>query len=203
MLGRDLDWPNAIWRELYEANLPLGAVGAVDVALWDLLGRVEEKPVHALLGTQRQKVQAYVTTAFNLGDPAQYAEYALACKQAGVHGCKIHPYFEPGTGYNGGPRIGFPDRDMAAYMAVREAVGPDFACMADNGGTYTFDEALRVGKLLDDLQYEWYESPMPETEAWREQYIALAAQLKTLDLRPGDRPGFLPGSHHMACLQGL
>ncbi len=192
LVGREIDWPNAIWRELYEAGLPLGAVGAVDIALWDLLGRVEDKPVHALLGTQRQKVKAYVTTAFNLGEPSQYADYALACKQAGVHGCKIHPYFEPGTGYNGGPGIGFPDRDMAAYKAVREAGGDDFACMADNSGTYTFDDALRVGRLLDDLQYEWYESPMPETESWQERYIELTAQLRTPICAPETHPDSYP-----------
>lgn len=183
LLGRDIDWPHAIWRELYETGLPLGTLGAVDIALWDLVGRVEDKPVHALLGTQRQEAKAYVTTAFNLGEPAQYAEYALSCRQAGVHGCKIRPYFAPG--------IGFPDRDLAVYQAVRQAVGPDFACMADNGGTYTLDEALRVGRLLDDLQYEWYESPMPEVESWRERYIALAAQLKT----PICAPEALPESH--------
>jgi L-alanine-DL-glutamate epimerase-like enolase superfamily enzyme len=191
LLGREIDWPSAIWREFYEAGLPLGALGAVDIALWDLVGRVQDKPVHALLGTQRQKVKAYVTTAFNLGEPAQYAEYALSCREAGVHGCKIRPHFASGTGIDGAPGAGFPDRDMAVYQAVREAVGPDFACMADNGGTYTLDEALRVGKLLDDLEYEWYESPMPETESWRQRYIALAAQLKT----PICAPEALPESH--------
>ncbi len=179
LLGRQIEGPGVVWRELCEAGVPLATLGAVDVALWDLLGRLEDKPVHALLGTQRQKVKAYVTTDFNLGNPAQYAEYALSCRQAGVHGCKIRPHFAPGAGAEGAAGIGFPDRDMAVYQAVREAVGPDFACMADNGGTYTYDEALRVGRLLDDLQYAWYESPMPETESWRERYIALAGQLKT------------------------
>lgn len=191
LLGRDIDWPSAIWRELYESGLPLGTLGAVDVALWDLVGRVENKPVHVLLGTQRQKARAYVTTEFNLGDPTRYAEFALSCKQAGVHGCKIHPHFTPGTGLDGAPGIGFPDRDMAVYTAVREAVGPDFPCMADNDRTYTLDEALRVGRLLDDLLYEWYESPMPEMEPWREHYVELAAQLKT----PICAPETLPGSH--------
>jgi len=179
LIGREIGWPSEIWRELYESGLPLGTLGAVDVALWDLLGRMEDKPVHALLGTQRQTVKAYATTDFNLGNPARYAEYALSCKEAGVAGCKIRPPFAPGAGAEGAPGIGLPDRDMEIYQAVRVAVGPEFACMADNGGTYTFDEALRVGRFLDTLQYEWYESPMPETEAWRERYVELAAQLKT------------------------
>ncbi len=192
LADRRVDSTGAVWRDLYEAGLPLGTLGAIDIALWDLFGRVMDKPVHALLGTQRQVIRAYITTPFNLGDPGRYAEYALACRQAGVHGCKIRPYFEPGTGTGRSPGIGFPDRDMAVYQAVREAVGPDFACMADHGGAYTFDEALRVGKLLDDLQYEWYESPMPETEPWRERYIALAGQLKTPICAPETLPDSYP-----------
>jgi len=192
LLGREIDWPNAVWRELYENGLPLGTLGAVDVALWDLLGRVEDKPVHALLGAQRQKVKAYATSAFNLGDPTQYAQYAQSCQQARFHGCKIHPYFESGIGATGSPGIGFADRDMAVYQAVREAVGPDFACMADNSGAYTFDEALRVGRLLDDLQYEWYESPMPETDSWQQRYIDLAGQLKTPVCAPEAHPDSYP-----------
>jgi len=179
LLGRQIDSPSSIWRELYESGLPLGVLAAVDIALWDLLGRLKNKPVHALLGTQRETVKAYATTPVNLGDPGRYAQEALAYKQAGIHGCKIRPYTDSGIGSTGSEGLAFPDRDMAVYQAVREAVGPDFACMADPGGVYTLDEALRVGRLLDNFGYEWFESPMPETEAWRERYIALVAQLKT------------------------
>jgi len=179
LLGREIGLPSDIWRELFESGLPLGTLGAIDIALWDLVGRVEDKPVNALLGAQRRSVKAYVTTDFNLGNASKYAEYALSCKQAGVHGCKIRPNFAPGAGVEGAAGVGLPDRDMEIYAAVREAVGPDFPCMADNGGTYTFDEALRVGSFLDGMQYDWYESPMPETESWRQRYIELTARVKT------------------------
>jgi L-alanine-DL-glutamate epimerase-like enolase superfamily enzyme len=192
LLDRDLTRRSAIWRELYEQGLPLGTLGIVDVALWDLQGRIEGKPVHALLGTQREKVKAYATTGFNLGDPGQYAEYALACKDKGVHGCKIRPHIEWGAGRNGLVDAGFPDRDVAVYRAVREAVGPDYACMADNFRTYTYDEALRVGRLLDDLGYEWYESPMPESDDWRDRYKTLASELKTPICAPETHPDSYP-----------
>lgn len=179
LLGRRINLPGDLWRELYESGLPLGVLGAIDIALWDLWGRLENKPVHALLGTQRQTVKTYATTDVPLGDPSQYARYARSCKEVGLHGCKIRPHLAPSPTAQAPPGEGFPDRDMAVYEAVREAVGPDFACMADNGGTYTFDQALRVGKFLDSLRYDWYESPMPETEAWRERYIALTSHIKT------------------------
>ena len=192
LLGRDAYEHSGIWRQFYEQGLPLGPLGAVDIALWDLRGRIEGKPVHALLGARRQKVKAYLTTSFNLGDPQQYAEQAIASRQAGLHGIKIHPYIEWGTGRNGLSDAGFPDRDMAVYRTVRDAVGADYACMADNSRTYTYNEALRVGRLLDDLAYEWYESPMPETDDWRKRYIALASELKTPVCGPETHPDSYP-----------
>ncbi len=193
VLGQNLSRHDAIWRALYEQGLPLGTLAALDVALWDLRGRIADKPVHTLLGTQRQKAKVYVSTPFNLGEPGKYAQYALAGKEKGLHGCKVHPYIEWGTGSNGPVDAGFPDKDMAAYRAVRAAVGSDFPCMADNHGTYTYDEALRVGRLLDDLGYAWYESPMPETETWRERYTKLSGELRTPICAPETYPDSYPG----------
>jgi len=167
VLGRSTTEHDAIWRQLYEQGIPLGVLAAVDVALWDLRGRLEGKPVHVLLGTRRQDVPVYASTGFNLGGPEAYAAYAVTCKDKGVPACKVQPY------------IGSPDRDIAVYKAVRNAVGPDYPCMAGGSRTYAFDEALRIGRLLDDLAYKWYESPMPEDDGWRDRYASLAAQVRT------------------------
>jgi len=180
LLGRSTADHKMIWRQLYEQGIPLGVLAAVDVALWDLRGRLEGKPAHALLGTRREDVKVYASTGFNLGDPQTYAKYAATCKQEGVPACKIQPY------------IGSPDRDMAVYKAVRDAVGPDYPCMAGGSRTYTFDEALRIGRLLDDLTYKWYESPMPEDDGWRDRYISLAAQVRTPICTPAANPDSYP-----------
>jgi len=178
-----------LWRDLYESGVTLETLGAVDVALWDLRGRMAGKPVHALLGAKREKVRTYLSTGHNFGEPGSYAQYATECKEAGVGGIKIQPYVEWGAGRNGMADAGFPDKDMAAYRAVREAVGADYPCMADNYGTYTLDEALRVGRLLDELGFAWYESPMPETEAWSDRYVNLARELRTPICGPEMHPG--------------
>jgi L-alanine-DL-glutamate epimerase-like enolase superfamily enzyme len=191
LLGRDPGHVDQIWRLLYEQGVPLGALSVVDTALWDTRGRLASEPVHALLGSRRRQAAAYLTTDFNLGDPADYGQLALACRERGLHGCKVRPYLEWVPGAEGPAPAGFPDRDIAVYQAVREAVGPDFACMADNEGAYTFDQAMRVGRVLDDLDFAWYESPMPESDSWRDRYVALARELKT----PICAPEALPGSY--------
>jgi L-alanine-DL-glutamate epimerase-like enolase superfamily enzyme len=192
LAGRDAGDRDAIWRRLYEQGISLAALAAVDIALWDLLGRVEGKPVHALIGTRRQDVKAYVSTGFNLGDPGKYAEYAVACKEKALHGCKVQPHVDWGAGSGGLPYAGFPDRDMAVYKAVRDAVGPEYPCMADNFCTYTYDQALRVGRLLDDLAYTWYESPMPEDGEWLSRYALLAAEVRTPICAPKTHPDSYP-----------
>lgn len=170
LLDRPTSDHDNIWRQLYEQGLPLATLGAVDTALWDLRGRIEGMPVHALLGTMRSSVPACLGTGFNHGDPASYADYAAGCKDKGIAAIKVQPYAAWDA---------VPDKDMAAYTAVRDAVGPDYPCMADSQGIYTFDQALRVGRLLDDLNYAWYGSPMPESEEWIDRYAMLASELRT------------------------
>jgi L-alanine-DL-glutamate epimerase-like enolase superfamily enzyme len=180
LLGRDLSDHASIWRQLYDQGTALGTLAALDVALWDLRGRLEGKPVHALLGTRRHNVKAHARTGLNLPDPKAYADYATTCKDKGLHGCKVQPY------------AGSPDRDMAAYQAVRDAVGPDFPCMADGLCSYAYDDALRVGRLLDELGYAWYESPMPETDDWLSRYATLTAELRTPICSPKTDPDSYP-----------
>jgi L-alanine-DL-glutamate epimerase-like enolase superfamily enzyme len=187
LIGRDPASHDSVWRQLYEEGVSPSTLGAVDVALWDLRGRIQGQPVHALLGTKRWKAKSYVSTGFNLEEPTSYAEYASACKARGVHGVKVQPHIERATP-DALPEAGSPDRDMAAYTAVREAVGPDFTCVADGGGAYSYDQALRVGRLLDDLGYAWYESPMPETNEWLDRYTALASELRTPVCAPEAEP---------------
>ncbi len=177
LLGRSLAEHDNLWRQLYEQGLPLATLGAVDTALWDLRGRIAGKPVHALLGTARSAAEARVSTGFNLGEPSAYAEFAVACRDKGIQAIRIQPYvtYDDATGR----ATAFPDRDMAVFSAVREAAGPDYTCMADHEGAYTYDQALRVGRLLDDLNYTWYGSPMPETDDWLDRYATLASELRT------------------------
>lgn len=177
LLGRPLSDHDGIWRKLYELGVPLATLAAVDTALWDLRGRVEGRPVHALLGTIRPAAKTCVSTGFNLGDPAAYAQYALMCREQGIQAICVQPYLT----WDGvaGRAVAFPDRDTAVFSAVREAVGPDHTCTADHEGVYTYDQALRVGRLLDELNYVWYGSPMPESDEWLDRYASLASELRT------------------------
>lgn len=79
--------------------------------------------------------------------------------------------------------------DIPVIRAIRETVGPDYPLMLDNFTTYTLEEAVEVGKVLDELDFLWYESPMPETDDWLEAYIALGREVRTPLCAPETNPG--------------
>ncbi len=166
------------WQWMWVAKVPEKVVSVVDMALWDLAGRFAGLPVHKLLGGCRDRVRAYASSYPNLGAPEAYADHAVACRQQGYQAYKVHPYYfwDPQT------RAAVPGRpshvawDIACCRAVREAVGEEMVLMYDPWGTYhSFEEALEVGRVLQELGYYWYEHPMPEHRV--ESYVRLCREL--------------------------
>lgn len=124
------------------------ALSAADIALWDLAGNHAGMPVHALLGSYRSAIPAYISSPAH-PTPQAYCDEALAWKERGVRGYKLHI---------AGPWQG----DVAACAAVRRAVGDGYPLMLDAGWSYDYTTALRVGRALEDLDYDWFEDPLTE-----------------------------------------
>ena len=167
-----------IWQQLWAAKLPENVCSVIDLALWDLAGRVAGLPVHKLLGGARQTVKAYASSFNNLGMPDDYAAHAVDCQRQGYRAYKIHPYFawDPATRQPTLPKPPPVDWDIEICRAVRRAVGDDLVLMFDPWGAYhRYADALRVGRELERLGFSWYEHPMPEHRV--EQYVRLADEL--------------------------
>jgi L-alanine-DL-glutamate epimerase-like enolase superfamily enzyme len=178
LAGRDPLDRAEIWRQLAAAKLPENVCGVIDLALWDLAGRVTGLPVHKLLGGARDRVKAYASSFNNLGSPDDYAAHAADCQRRGYRAYKIHPYhyWNPATGEFALPRPSHVDADLEVCRAVRAAVGDDMVLMFDPWGTYhSYADALRVGRELERLGFYWYEHPMPEHLV--DCYVRLAGEL--------------------------
>jgi L-alanine-DL-glutamate epimerase-like enolase superfamily enzyme len=121
-------------------------IGAVDIALWDICGKVANLPIHRLLGSFRDAIPAYASSAV-LPSKEAYAEEALRIKASGLHAYKMHP-----------PTI--PEQDIAVCRHVRAAVGDDYRLMLDSTWSYNYVEALRVGRVLEELNFYWFEDPL-------------------------------------------
>lgn len=186
LIGQDPMDRELFWKWFWvAANIPETVGSVIDNALWDLAGRATGLPVYKLMGGSRDRVKAYASSAKNLGSPQDYADHALECKNAGYLAYKIHPHYfwNPATRQ---PTPGRPSNikaDIETCRAVREAVGPDYVLMYDPWGTYmTIEEALKVGRELERLDFYWYEHPMPETRV--ESYVKLARELTIPILSP-------------------
>lgn len=186
LLGLDPLNRELIWKYLWvAANIPENIASVIDNALWDLAGKHANLPVYKLMGGARDRVKAYASSHKNMGQPRDYAEHAKACKEQGYPAYKIHPHYfwNPDTRE---PTPGRPSNiraDIETIHQVREAVGPDYTLMYDPWGTYmTLEEALKVGRELERLNYYWYEHPMPETRP--ETYIRLCEELTIPILSP-------------------
>jgi L-alanine-DL-glutamate epimerase-like enolase superfamily enzyme len=158
----------------------LRAIGAVDVALWDLAGKVAGLPIHALLGSYRKTVPAYASSAV-LSAPGAYADEATRFREAGWSAYKIHPPTRP-------------DEDIAVCEAVRKALGEDYRLMLDATWSYRYDQALRVGRAIEDLGFYWYEDPLADDDLFgcmrlREK---LDIPLMATEYSPGGFTNYVP-----------
>jgi L-alanine-DL-glutamate epimerase-like enolase superfamily enzyme len=166
ILGMDPLHREAIWYKLLQGQrlerraLDDRNLMVIDCALWDFAGRLTGLPVYKLLGAAREKVPAYASTMCGddipggLDTPESYAAFARACKALGYPAFKLHTWMSP---Y--GPDL---KRDIAACAAVRDAVGPEMKLMLDPHHDYTREEALYLGRALEELDYYWMEEPMNE-----------------------------------------
>ena len=149
------------WFDRRWNHSPIYAYGPFDIACWDIVGLRADLPVHEVIGTAADRRAVYVSSMF-LSTPEQYAAQALAVKARGIRGYKVHPPSPAAL-------------DIEVYTAVRDAVGPDFPLMADPVATHSYEEALRVGRVLESLDYRWFEEPFYDYDI--QSYIKLRQKL--------------------------
>jgi L-alanine-DL-glutamate epimerase-like enolase superfamily enzyme len=179
VLGRDPLDVGAIWLDLWRANrnVDVRAICAVDVALWDIAGKVANLPVHRLLGTCRDRAPAYASSAV-MPRAQDYVDEALRFREAGWTAYKIHP-----------PCV--PAKDVEICAAVKDAVGDSMVLMLDSMWSYGYEDALRVGLAIQDMGYYWYEDPLAEDDLYG--YTKLRPQLRIPILATEHAPGGLYG----------
>ena len=150
----------AMWSRSRVASIP--AIGAIDVALWDIAGKVAGMPIHRLLGTYRHSAPAYASSQV-LDRIEDYVEQALHFKEQGWPAYKIHP---PQTSWQ---------TDVTVCRAIRQAAGGDYCLMLDAAWGYEYETALRVGRAIEELGFYWYEDPLAHQDIYN--YVKLRQKL--------------------------
>ncbi len=174
LVGRDAMATEAIWQDLYnrlrdhgQKGLPIEALSAVDIALWDVKGKALGQPVHALMGGPlRTEVRAYATGLYrreDLDHERYLREEAAGYAAEGFGAMKLK------TGFG-------VDHDAAMTRAVRAEVGEGIALMVDANHAYDAAAAIRYGRRVEELGIAWFEEPVPPEDlaGYREVRRALA-----------------------------
>ena len=143
LLGEDPLDIGALWSRMHgrARYVDPSAIGTVDVALWDIAGKVAGLPVHRLLGTHRHKIPVYFSSGLH-PRAEDYAEEAIYWREQGWKGYKLHP---PTAPYAVSPEVAPVQADIDGCIAVHEAVGGTMALMLDASWAYSYAEALTVG----------------------------------------------------------
>jgi L-alanine-DL-glutamate epimerase-like enolase superfamily enzyme len=146
-----------LWEKVYRGNrkpvakgLFIEALGSVDMALWDIMGKVLDLPVYRILGAYQRKIRVYAAGGYyeegkSVADLVKEMEGYVS---EGFQAVKM--------------KVGGADfrTDVERVKAVSEAVGPDVDLLLDANNKWTAYEAIRFGRAVEKFDPFWFEEPV-------------------------------------------
>lgn len=164
LIGEDPHGVRSLWHRVYEGTIMSGrrgmgihVLGALDVALWDLRGKAEQKPIWQLLGgAMREHVTPYASvlpTGVGQAAIADAERRMRSARAAGFQAAKIEAV----------PEVAPTNDDVIAMVeAVRRVLGPDIVLMVDVAYRWRdAKEALEVMRQLEQFEIYFVETPLP------------------------------------------
>lgn len=177
LIGSDPRDTTLLWERMYsgmrvrghQAGFFLEAISGVDIALWDIAGKAAGQPIYQLLGGAfRNPVRVYASGIPALAGGASDEAYADTVEQALALKADGHSAIKLAFGRD---IVG----DIKTARLLREALGDGFDLFADAAGSYDVGQALRIGRALEELDFGFFEMPIPPED--KEGYARIAAHL--------------------------
>jgi L-alanine-DL-glutamate epimerase-like enolase superfamily enzyme len=159
IIGQDPFDSRKIRADLWRATEYQGVSGlthfgisAIDTAIWDIVGKALELPVHKVLGSCHDRLPAYAMVGWYFGTPEEYADSCREAVDEGFRAIKIKV------------GAGLLSDDLRRLETARKTVGPDVRLMADANQALSVQEAIRRGRAYEDYDLFWFEEPLPPWE---------------------------------------
>jgi L-alanine-DL-glutamate epimerase-like enolase superfamily enzyme len=176
LVGKDPLQREYLWHRMWEIDrteeLPLPVLGLVDIALWDLAGRMTSQPVWQLLGGFRTRIPAYASTV-TFSSIEEFLDVASQSLDLGYQAVKLHAW--------GDARA---DAELATRL--REHVGDSIPLMYDGSAGFDLPDAIYLGKALTAAGFLWYEEPMREFSVTAYARLARAVDIPLLVAETSD-----------------
>ena len=152
-LDSDIIW-STLFRRVHDygrSGVFVSAISAIDIALWDIKGKYHKLPVSTLLGgSYREKIRPYATGLY-FSDSKTLTDDL--CNEAMEYVNEGFKSIKMKVGLN-------IKSDVNNVKAVRNTIGPDIELMIDSNHAYSYDEALKLSKKLEDQDIKWFEEPL-------------------------------------------
>lgn len=171
-----------IWERMFRESINYGrkgmaieAISAIDIALWDIMGKATGQPVYNLLGGRtRQRIRAYASRLYATEDLDQLAAEAQVYLDQGFTAMKQRFGYGPREGLTG------MQRNLELVRTVRQVIGPEIELAADAYMGWDVRYTICMVKMLEDagMNLAWVEEPvMPDDISG---YAQIAAEVDTL-----------------------
>ena len=158
LIGRDPLENEVLWQEFFHflrgvgrKGLTFCALSAVDIALWDLKGKILGLPLYRLLGGNNPKVPVYTSGGWTSYSDDELVEEATGMVGRGYTAIKLK------VGVEGGRN---PNRDLRRIRRVREAIGPDIALMLDANNCWDAATAVHFANNVRECDIYFFEEPV-------------------------------------------
>jgi L-alanine-DL-glutamate epimerase-like enolase superfamily enzyme len=176
LIGKDPAFPRRIRADLWKALEYQGvggatqfAIAAVDIAIWDILGKSANLPVYKMLGAFRDRMPVYSMCGWYYDHDDDLSHFKRVISEAveqGYHAVKM----KVGRGSL--------DEDVRRIRLAQDVLGKGRHLMVDANQVFNRNDALRRGRVYQEMGCFWYEEPLPPQDM--EGYAELA---KALDMR--------------------
>lgn len=167
--GAPADDPEALWQKMRthiwwygEGGIASMALAGVDIALWDIAGKLAGKPLYAMLGgLQHERLPANASSHVNKKGEAACVAEVVGFFEAGFRSCKLG-FAKKGESDIGGD----PDTDVSFIRALRQALGEKAEILVDigNGVRWDADTAISVANRMAEYRIGWFEEPLYPTD---------------------------------------
>jgi L-alanine-DL-glutamate epimerase-like enolase superfamily enzyme len=176
LVGEDPLLIEYLWQKMFARTRQYGrrgvvmqAISGIDIALWDIAGKIAKLPVYRLLGACRDRVEAYASGGFYQEgkSAADLAGEAEDYRTRGFRGMKMKIGRNPSTQTHLRQLIGQaefcevePEEDLARVAAVRQALGPQAKLMVDVNCAWSPAVAIEMGRAMEPQKLYWIEEPV-------------------------------------------
>ncbi|GAB4114117.1 MAG: arabinonate dehydratase [Candidatus Caldatribacteriota bacterium] len=172
LINQDPFLPEYIWEQMWKRIAFLGQSGmaifglaALDMCLWDIIGKACNQPLYKILGAYSNCLPVYASGGWLSYTREELINEIVGYIQAGYNSIKI--------------KIGFqdPEEDFDRIKAVKKVVGEKIQIMVDANQRWTASEAIKIGKKLQDLGVIWFEEPVSTNDLEKQIEVTRALDI--------------------------